>query len=106
MNAAATATETRVGVEILGERFVVRGDADPGYIAEVARLVDERMRELGRSAPSASRSRLATLVALNLADELLQERHRGGDSDELRDVAERTRQLIDLLDEGLIGDTI
>ncbi|MBX7056944.1 MAG: cell division protein ZapA [Leptospirales bacterium] len=106
MASPATIPEARVAVEILGERFVIRGDAEAGYIAEVARIVDDRLRDLSRSSPGASRARIATLLALNLADELMQEKNRGGDHEELRFAAERTRQLIDLLDEGLIGESV
>ncbi len=101
----AQSPDERVSVEILGERYVIRGHADPGYIAEVARLVDERMRELQGSARGINRSRLAVLTAINLADELLQERDRDSEErHEFDEVTARTRQLITLLDEGLIGD--
>ena len=91
----------RAQVNILGERYIIRGDAQPDYIAEVADLVDSRMRAL-RDAASApmSKTRLAVLAAVNLADELLQTR--GGSGNE--ELERRTRQLITLLDEGLIGD--
>lgn len=100
-------TVSRVGVEIAGERYTIRGEADAGYISEVARLVDERMRELSdAAAPGVSRSRLAVLTAINLADELMQERMQTGDAPraEIEELAARTRQLVSLLDEGLIGD--
>lgn len=103
---ALSLQESRVAVEILGERYVIRGDADPGYIAEVARMVDERLRELRGAAPGANRQRLAVLAVINLADELLQERRRQTESDPAGLVAERTRQLITLLDEGLIGEAL
>lgn len=96
----------RVNVEIMGERYTIRGDADPGYIAEVGRFVDERMRELKDASSGLSRARLAVLTAINIADELLQERMADrGDSEATEEVLQRTRQLISLLDEGLIGDT-
>ena len=107
MNAPATATETgRTSVEILGERYTIRGEAEPGYIAEVGRMVDERMRELQAGAPHLSRSRLAVLAAINIADELLQERMSHEEEDDsVAEMARRANQLITLLDEGLIGDS-
>ena len=91
----------RATVSILGERYTIRGSADPGYIAEVAELVDSRMRELQASAPGISKARLAVLTAINLADELKQLQQ----GKEATEVARRARQLISLLDEGLIGDS-
>lgn len=100
---------SRVYVDILGEKFTIRGAADPGYIAEVGRVVDSRMRELRDSNTGMSRYRVAILAALNLADELLQARidlqesRDGGDNEQ---VIQKTRELITLLDEGLVGDTL
>lgn len=105
---AAHRTTHRVGVEIAGERYTIRGEAEPGYIAEVARLVDERMRELREtSATPVSRTRLAVLTAINIADELMQERMQRPDmpDEQMQAFAARARQLVTLLDEGLIGDT-
>lgn len=87
----------------MGDRFTIRGDARPDYIAEVAGMVDARMRELHDAAPAISRTRLAVLTAINLADELLQSRRSEGKADD--ELARRTRHLVTLLDEGLIGDT-
>ena len=107
MNAPATATEPgRTSVEILGERYTIRGEAEPGYIAEVGLMVDERMRELQAGSPHLSRSRLAVLAAINIADELLQERMSHEEQDDsVAEMARRANQLITLLDEGLIGDS-
>lgn len=96
----------RISVNILGEKYVVRGEAQPDHISEVAHIVDSRMRELRSSAGSLNKTKLAVLTALNLADELLQLKKDQEDSPEARAVAERTKQLITLLDEGLIGDTL
>lgn len=103
-------TVSRVRVDIYGETCTVRGDgADPEYIAGLARLVDERMRDLATQAPSLTRAKLATLVALNLADELMQAR--AGQRDDADPsapdqalIVQKTRYLIDLLDEGMVGD--
>lgn len=113
MNAVATANtqeNSRVSVEIMGERYTIRGEAEPGYIAEVARIVDDRMRELrqGQGMAGLNRSRLAVLTAINIADELMQERltpAREISDDAIAQVRQRTSQLISLLDEGLIGDS-
>lgn len=93
----------RVSVSILGEQYTIRGAADPGYISEVADLVDTRMRELrATSAGKFGMTRLAILTAINLADELLQQKQGKSDNQEIE---KRTHRLITLLDEGLIGDS-
>ena len=101
---ALKSEQHRVNVDIYGEKYTIKGDAAPDYIAEVANLVDRRMRELQQSsAGSMTKSRLAVLTALNVADELMQIRHTPQEDNE---ILNRTRQLITLLDEGLIGDVI
>ncbi|MBI3395494.1 MAG: cell division protein ZapA [Spirochaetia bacterium] len=110
-SAAPTATDTRgavqnvnrVSVDIMGERYWIRGDADTGYIAEVAREVDNRMRLLRSSYPDMSKSRIAILTAINMADELLNERRKER-NDGSEEVLRRTQQLIELLDEGLSAE--
>ena len=100
-------TVSRVTVDILGERFTIKGEEDPGYIAEVARVVDSRMRHIRASGRSdATKYRAAILAAVNLADELLQERKRRINESENPEVVRRTHQLITLLDEGLVGDLV
>ncbi len=106
MDAMTTELDSRVYVDILGETFTIRGDAEPGYIAEVARLVDLRMRDLKAAFPSINRHKIAVLAAINLADELLQERSHCHEQDYTQSFLERTRQLITMLDEGLVGDTL
>ena len=98
---------SRVTVDILGDSYVIKGQAEHGYIADVARIVDTRMRELAKTNKSHSKTKLAVLTAINLVDELLQLKGESvseiqNGSDEL---SRRTEQLISLLDEGLIGDT-
>ena len=48
-------------------------------LLEAARELDTRMREARTSSPNASIDRVAVLVALNLAHELLQHRRGGGE---------------------------
>ena len=96
---------TRVMVDILGDSYTIKGQAEPGYIADVARFVDSRMRELSRLGKSHSKTKIAVLTAINLADELLQLKGGGASAERSDELSRRTEQLITLLDEGLIGDT-
>ena len=45
-------------VSILGENFRIRGEAAEDYIAEVARIVDTRMREIQGAQRNLDRFRL------------------------------------------------
>lgn len=94
--------ENRVRVSIYGGTYSIQGDAAPEYIERLARLVNERMEEVGRSLSSGTPLQVAILAALNIADEYMQLRElKIGLTGELE---QKTRQLISLLDEGLIGD--
>ncbi len=61
---------SRVEVEILGERYVLRGDRPPDYIRRIAQEVDERVRDIGNRHARIPMTTAAILAAVNLADEL------------------------------------
>src|SRR5881275_3785383 len=56
-------------VEIFGETYNVRGEGDPNYLAELARFVDSRMREVAAQVATVDPVKIAILAALNIADE-------------------------------------
>ena len=84
-------------VEIFGSTFTVKGDAGPEYVQEIARLVDEKMRQIARKSPATSAHRIAVLAALNLADELMKLKERQKGLDEL--IISKTSDLFELLGE-------
>jgi cell division protein ZapA len=61
----------RVAVEIYGEQYTLRGDADEGYMHDLARRLDQRMRELAARRPQLTATQLAVLTALNTLDDLV-----------------------------------
>ncbi len=63
-----------IKVQIFGGEYKIRGQADPEYIAEVARYVDSKMREINEKLSIATLGKVAILASLNLADELFKER--------------------------------
>jgi cell division protein ZapA len=65
-----------VKVKILGTEYGIRGDADSEYIIKVAQFVDKKMREISDQQAVASNTRVAILAAMDIADELLQEREK------------------------------
>jgi len=86
-----------IEVEIFGSTYMVKGDADPEYVRQLAMFVDEKMRVLARKSPAGAGShRLAVLTAINIADELFRLRRRQQDVDEM--IRKKTGDLFDLLD--------
>ncbi len=61
-------------VEIFGQEYKIKGVGDPHYIHRIAGYVDKKMREIAHSSGIMSQSRIAILAALNIADELHQEK--------------------------------
>jgi cell division protein ZapA len=76
---ARLAKKRSVIVNIAGQRLTVKSDADETYIRTLAGYLDRRMEEVRSSSRPASSQKLAMLVALNLADELFQERRKRGE---------------------------
>ena len=59
-------------VEIFGAFYSVRGAQDREYLQELAKWVDETMRQIAGKVTTGDPTRIAILAALNLADELFQ----------------------------------
>jgi cell division protein ZapA len=76
-----------VQVEIFGQVYSVRAEADPGQVEEVASRVDSEMRALSRSIGVVDSLRIAVLAALNIADECVRLR------EEVRRLEERVSAL-------------
>ena len=70
---------SRVCAVIMGEEYVIRGDAPGEYIEDLARDLNSRMQKLSEANPRLSLHQAAVLSALNLADELSSCRRRYAD---------------------------
>jgi cell division protein ZapA len=90
-----------VTIEVGGQRYPIRSNLDPAYVAELAAYVDSKIRAATDAAPSADGMGLAVLVALNIADELF--RARNQQSNVSGDLNERALRLEQLLDD-VLGD--
>lgn len=64
----------QIRVNIFGSEYTLRADSENNYVEEIAQYVDEKMREIDRTQTLKSTTRVAILAALNVADELFQER--------------------------------
>ena len=86
-------------VEIMGREYRIRGAADEGYVREVARFVDTKLREVSQGTSLPASDRVAILAAINIADELFQLRR--ASTEEMSSIARKAESLLELLDEGL-----
>jgi cell division protein ZapA len=62
-----------VHVEIAGQPLTIATDEPPAYVERLAELVDSRIRQVGGNRAPYNLQRVALLVAMRLADELLRE---------------------------------
>ena len=65
--------DSRLTVEIYGRHFELRATEQGERVQELARFVDQRMRQLAEVSPHVDTAKLAVLAALNIADELFRE---------------------------------
>jgi cell division protein ZapA len=56
-------------VKIYNRTYNVLSSNDPEYVKELARFVDERMREVSEQTPTVDTMKVAILAALNIADQ-------------------------------------
>jgi cell division protein ZapA len=85
-----------VDVEIFGGTYSIKGEADPEYVRQLARFVDEKMRSLAQRSPSTvSAQKIAVLAAVNMADELFRLKNRQRKVEEM--VHKKTGDLFDML---------
>ncbi len=75
-----------IRVNIYGREYSIRGDGDPGYIAEIAHFVDMKMRQMTDNITMASTAKVAILTALNIADELFQKEQQAREQEESHSV--------------------
>lgn len=83
-------------LELFGQRLTVVSDSDPELVREVVDFVNQRMERIREGAPRAGADQVALLAALNIAEELFEERRK---REALRrTVRERSRTLLGAID--------
>lgn len=75
--------------------FASKGEEADAHIQQVARLVDEKMREVGNNAASATAMQVAVLAGLEFSDELLRMQRDVSSVEE--DISQRTNRLTESL---------
>lgn len=58
-----------IKVEIYDQSYFMRGELNPEYIRELAKLVDGKMRSIAARTRTVDSLRVAVLAAMNIADE-------------------------------------
>lgn len=91
-----------IKVNIYGQEYPIKSDADATYVQQIAEYVDRKMKEVAEKVPARIHSQLAVLTALHIADELFKERE--DKEKKLSEVEEKTQSLIEWLDAKLIQE--
>lgn len=92
----------KVKVTILGQTYNIKGDTSPEYIIQLADYVNQKIEEIGSNVPGGNSLQLAILASLNIADEYFQVKKISNGIEGA--IEYKTREILSLLDEGLIGD--
>ncbi|MEK6646555.1 MAG: cell division protein ZapA [Candidatus Firestonebacteria bacterium] len=82
-----------VKVEIYGIEYLIKGDADPEYITQLAKYVDSKIREIVTATGLVNMNKITILSALNIADEYFKVRQ-AKEAKELQ----KTSSLLSLFD--------
>lgn len=93
-----------VTVNIFGEDYPIRGEANSEYIMQVASYLDAKMREVAEKNSNKSPAKVAILAALNITDELFQARSAA--SVEVKKFEDRTKVILDWLETKLPNESI
>jgi cell division protein ZapA len=85
-----------VTVQIAGARYSLKTDEDDRWVKMLATYVDGKFREAQKSARSPDTQAVAVLTALQIAEELFQERR--GLSELRKRIREKSQSLLDYLE--------
>lgn len=91
-----------IDVQILGQNYSIKVDADEAYVKSLAQYVDKKLREVYSSIPSANPLKVSIIASLNIADEFFKLKMERESWDRL--IEEKTRLLSGLLDEIKTGE--
>jgi cell division protein ZapA (FtsZ GTPase activity inhibitor) len=94
----------KVDVILLGHRFTVRTEKDEAYVHALAAQVTRRIDEVRRAMKNATPHEQALLVALNLVDELCEERERAAGA--RAEVRRHTDSIIAKLSTALLAPAV
>jgi cell division protein ZapA len=85
----------QIRVNIFGTEYTLVSDNNETSVTEIAQYIDHKIREIDRSSAIKSINKLAILAALNIAEELFQEReYRNKLLDQLNEEARKLNDSI------------
>lgn len=85
----------KVDVTLLGHRFTVKTDRDEAFVRGLAAHVGRKLEEVRRSARTSGPEAIAIFAALQIAEELFEERERA--ADHRADVRRTTEAMVEKL---------
>ncbi|NIS62952.1 MAG: cell division protein ZapA [Proteobacteria bacterium] len=88
--------ERLVEVNIFGQDYTIKTDADAEYIQRIAKYVDEKMDEIVRNTKTVSTLNTAILAALNIADDFFKELEKRKEI--LAEVENRSMEIVKTID--------
>ncbi|CAM2006572.1 cell division protein ZapA [Acanthopleuribacter pedis] len=88
-----------IPVEIFGRTYLIRAKDNKQYIENLAKMVDEKMEEVGAATKTVDSVRVAVLTALNLADEYTRAREHY--EQQIRRLSAERETLLEMIDSAL-----
>jgi len=92
-----TEDEDRIKVNIHGVEYTISGDIDEDYVKRLAKYVDEKMWEVAESNALTSDTKIAVLVALNIANELFIMKE--SNARERKEATRKTKNLLEKIED-------
>ena len=96
MSERARCVKVDTKVDIFGQSYMIRGEAESEYTQKLADYVDKKMREVSTKTSSISSLNAAILAALNIANELFEVREKQRVESSL--IEEKATALLTMLD--------
>ena len=91
--------DTSTRIDIFDHSYQIRGEVDSKYLGELAAYVDQKMREIAGASKTVDSLKVAVMAALNITDELFQERESARRADSI--VYDKSLECSRLLDQVL-----
>jgi cell division protein ZapA len=81
-----------IEVKILGQRYKVKSDEGEEYVSELAKFLNNKIKEVQKSSKAIATHNLVILAALNIADSLFKEKEK--EDSVINEVEKRIRRIL------------
>ena len=89
------AMKRSVTVQIAGVKYALKTEEDDRYVKQVAAFVDGKIRDVQKHTRTVDTQAVAVLTALQIAEELFDERRQSGDL--RKKIREKSQSLLEVL---------